>query len=141
MSPEETVAVLERWRSLLDNIAQVSLDEISDLEALSGLLAERQRFIDELQTLDAPVREAAAARDLGWLDLPEEARTKAERLVASGLVIVEAIGQRDSRIMETIEERRRGTLERLRRSGLCREYHGAASAATACHPVIVDGEV
>jgi hypothetical protein len=141
MTPEETMDVLTSWSSLVDGVAQVSLGEMSDLEVLSGLLAERQRFIDALQTLDAPMREAAALRKLGWPGLADEARQRAEDFVSSGLAAIEELARRDAKILEIMEERRRETLESLRQSELCREYYASATPAVAHHPLIVDGEI
>jgi hypothetical protein len=141
MTPEETMDVLTSWSSLVDGVVHVSLDEMSDLEVLSGLLAERQRFIDALQTLDAPMREAAALRKLGWPGLADDARQRAEDFVSGGLAAIEELARRDAKIIEIMEERRRETLECLRHSELCREYHASAEPTVAHHPLIVDGEI
>ncbi len=138
MTPERILNTLTRWYELLRQIDDTELSFDAEYDLLDAGLEKRQSAMDQIQQLDASLREIAKIKSLGWPNLTEETVERAESLIRRGRSICEQTAESDHQLIEKATEIRAGLLTRRKNNTVAKGYIASTYAARPRPPVIVD---
>jgi hypothetical protein len=138
ISYQEAEKLLNQWIRLLEGMAAIEIDCEMPPDMLMANLERRQRAIDEIQQLDAPLSEVrrfrfdrAAADEAELLDV----------LMKRGREISAEIRASNLQIIYIAKIKRKVILEKLQKNSLSKVYNTANQTLRLRPPVIVDGSV
>ncbi|MCU0662996.1 MAG: hypothetical protein MUC50_11800 [Myxococcota bacterium] len=138
MNPSDTFQILQDWCGLLDRLSAIELDVDLEPTVIEEKLAQRQKTIEHIQTLDAPLLLIAADRAKSWPTLEESQRPAAEALVQKGRSMLVAIMEADRVTIEKAKEKRTDLLDKLKSVSVGKTYASSSHTPTYRPPVIVD---
>ncbi|MCP4679848.1 MAG: hypothetical protein GY854_31020 [Deltaproteobacteria bacterium] len=138
MKPETIIETLVSWRDILRDIAEVEISIDLERAELDKRLSHRQQGIDQIQKLDASLREVAELRRNGWPKIEAETPKKAEILIQEGTSICRKVAKRDMQLVEIAKEKRGDILRQLKETSMGKGYLTSSHQAQIRPPVIVD---
>lgn len=138
MTAPSLFQTLDTWCTLLEQIAAIELSIDLEPSVIEERLAERQKTIEQLQTLDADLVKIADHRREQWPSLSPSERPEAELRVQKGRALLQKIMLTDSATIQKAQELRTDLLDKLKNVSLGRGYDPSSRAPAYRPPVIVD---